>query len=143
MVAELAIPYFIPGYSKMEIKCSYADCKDQPKDGFRSDADMIQHKERNASGHHYYCSVCDVDCRDWDDEVKHRVASPNHIACGTCGANLQSKSGLDRHVKQVSSFHLLMIPAILTLAVSQGRSNVHLQGMRREVPRCRSIDTAS
>jgi len=77
--------------------CTFKGCVaafDNPKD-------LRKHK-RSAEDHEY-CSKCDEDFESWDDLVAHKASSDEHISCKFCGEDFKTKSGRDRHIKQVSS----------------------------------------
>lgn len=68
---------------------------------FDNPKDLRTHKE--SAEDHEYCSKCDEDFETWDDFVAHKARSEKHISCKFCGEDFKTKSGRDRHIKQVSS----------------------------------------
>ena len=81
--------------SAKNFPCSYVDC---PL-GFDTLRGLKHHKGEK----HDYCKVCDIDCKDAPEFLKHKIKSEKHIVCPICSEDFKSSMGRDRHLKQVSS----------------------------------------
>jgi hypothetical protein len=94
------------------IKC------DKPGGGcnerFRDVEEMKKHKFKDSD--HFYCSICDVDCEDYDALTQHKVdvmapyiekrvrpseVKPKHIVCEFCGKDFPTFGGRKIHRQQV------------------------------------------
>lgn len=81
--------------------CSYLDCPA----GFDTLRGLKHHKGEK----HDYCVICDVDCKDAAEFLKHKIKSEKHIVCPICSEDFKSSMGHDRHLKQVG-YSLLDVP---------------------------------
>ena len=95
------------------VECTYYFCRK----AFPNEKQMKRHKK--AEPDHFYCKKCDVDCKDWEDELQHKVnamqpflenrmkdepdAKLMHIVCEFCGKDFGSFGGRKLHRQQVSS----------------------------------------
>lgn len=50
---------------------------------------------------HEWCDKCKEWCKDWDDFVKHKATSSDHLSCPNCGKDFKSVGGIELHLKQV------------------------------------------
>ena len=101
---------------KLNVKCTYPDCMKY----FKTEKEMKGHKLLEPE--HNYCKKCNVDCKDWEDLIQHKVMAmtpflegrmkhnedenPKHIVCEFCGVDFKSFGGRKRHREQVSHYHL-------------------------------------
>lgn len=107
--------------SKLNFKCTYKHCTKY----FETEKLMKRHKRDDPD--HFYCKKCDIDCKDWNDLTKHKVAmmspwlgsrvkhdkdnSPPHIVCEFCGQDFKTFEGRKDHRRLVSVCCVLCISA--------------------------------
>lgn len=82
---------------------------------FDDEKAMKRHKRDDPT--HFYCKKCDVDCKDWESLVEHKVegmapwvecradrrpeGNPPHIVCEFCGEDFKSMGGRLQHREHV------------------------------------------
>lgn len=50
---------------------------------------------------HDYCLKCDIDFKNEDHLLIHKIKDSKHIVCPICGIDFGSEGGRDRHIRQV------------------------------------------
>ena len=74
--------------------CPYEDCKV----GFDTIKLLNMHKEDR----HDRCKKCNLDFKNFQEYLDHKIQSPEHITCPVCGQDFKSSGGRDNHVLAVS-----------------------------------------
>ena len=88
MISSLAGKSFKPH------RCSFEGCLAS----FETFKGLKAHKKER----HYYCGLCDIDFKNDNDHLLHKIESSKHIVCPVCSEDFRTLAGRDRHFKLVS-----------------------------------------
>lgn len=84
----------VPRKTEQSYPCPYETCAL----GFGTLKILKKHKQDR----HDYCIKCNLDFKDFQDHLDHKVTSPNHITCPVCSEDFKSSGGRDAHILAVS-----------------------------------------
>ena len=88
----------LPGNSIKTHRCTFEGCS--------AAYDTFKRLKIHKKDRHYYCGLCDIDFKDDNDHLLHKIGSDRHIVCPVCSADFSTSAGRDRHFKLVSPFFL-------------------------------------